>query len=62
MTVLSHPPAVGLSRRLAEVFVGSQKGFLGDIFGFGWIGEQTHGSAIYHVLVLVHERLELLCV
>ena len=46
--------------QLAEPFIRAQKHFLGHVFGFRLIGEQTHGRAKYHVLVIPHERLELL--
>ena len=46
--------------QLAETLICAQEHFLGHVFGFRLIGEQTHGRAKYHVLVIPHERLELL--
>ena len=46
--------------QVAEAFVGAQEHFLGDVFGFGLIGEQAHSRAKHHVLVVPHKRLEML--
>ena len=46
--------------QLLETLVSFQKRLLGDVFGFGLINDQAHSGAEYHVLVILHERLELL--
>jgi hypothetical protein len=46
--------------QFAKPFIRAQKNFLGDVFGFGLVGGQTHGGTEYHVLVAMQERLELL--
>jgi hypothetical protein len=46
--------------QLIEPFVGPQENLLRDILGVLMAGEQTHGGAKYHVLVVPHEDLELL--
>ena len=59
-TVLSQPGARGLSRRSCETFEGAQEDLLGDVLGFGGVGHQAHGGAKNHILVVSHERFELL--
>ena len=49
----------GIVAEFIEMFVGFQKHFLADVFGVSLIGEQTHGGAKYHILVVVQEHLEL---
>jgi len=41
-------------------FVGLQENFLRHIFGFGFVAEQPNSRSKHHVLVGLHERLELL--
>src|SRR5438105_3961847 len=48
--------------QFGKPLIGLEEHFLGNIFGLALVGEQTHGGAKYHVLVVAHERLELFCV
>ena len=45
---------------LVEALECFQENFLRHVLRFGLVGEQTHGRAKYHVLVVPHEHLELL--
>src|SRR5262249_3694875 len=46
--------------QLIEAFEGLEKNLLGNILRLGLIGQQAHGSAEHHVLVVSHECFELL--
>jgi hypothetical protein len=46
--------------QFGKSLVGSEENLLGHILRVGWVGEQTHSGAKHHVLVVLHERLELL--
>ena len=46
--------------QLGVTFVGLQKHFLRHVLGLGFVAEQPHSRRKHHVLVGLHERLELL--
>src|SRR5256885_14865544 len=48
--------------QIGKALVGFQKYLLRNILGLRLIGDQTHGRAEDHVLVLPHKRLELFCI
>ena len=52
----------GTLPQLAEALIRFQENLLRDVFRFRLVGDQTHSRAKYHVLVVLHEHLELLCV
>src|SRR5258706_820640 len=55
-----HPTAGGFALfQLAESFIGLQKDFLGNVLCFAFVGNEAHGGTKYHVLVVLHEQLEL---
>src|SRR5262249_49105077 len=49
-----------IGTQIFEMLVRFQKNFLADVFGFGGVRQQAHSGAEYHVLVILHERFELL--
>jgi hypothetical protein len=57
-------PSAGAPARanIIKMIVSLQEHLLRDVFRVRRIGDQTNGRAIYHVLVVLHEYLELVCV
>src|SRR5271168_724685 len=46
--------------QLRKTLEGLKEHFLDDVLGLGLTGEETHGRAKDHILVVAHEQFELL--